>query len=431
MLSEHRRTLAGLAIVTALVAACGSGEDGDSVVGGAAADADAELVSSEARWINTEVALDEFDISVQKTDPTVLGAEVVWDFAVDDLDVSPMEASLSPDLRAGVSIDDQGVDGSAQLRSGRAISDFEREIGQLRLLPTADGFRIDFLIGTLLGASDLQSQDEFEEFLEEAGVDAESAPIRYVFIEDAGTDGVLNYRINLSGTVDVGATTVAVDEEFEFTAVESDPDAVAVARDESALAEAEVADAVESGDCVPLLVTADDSSFTIAADDDSVVVEGALPAGWGVELQQGDVCDRTGLEVVVDPEDRRSADFAVLVFPAVGEDARAFAERRAADSNIDLDADFDADSPGATLAPGDEGYTTTVFEETELAGKPAVRSVGTSLLEPGSDTTLTFVEIVTTVADQAVVVIYSFLGDDDTSEAEALPMLLDELTITP
>ncbi len=425
MLHGHRRTIAGIAFTVALVAACGSGDDGNSVVGGGGGTADAELVSSEARWINTEMALDEFDISLQKTDPTVLGAEVVWDFAVDDLGGSPLESSLSPDLRAGVSIDDQGVDGSAQLRSGRTISDFDRAIGELRVLPTADGFRIDFLIGPLLGASDLRSQDEFEEFLEEAGVDAEAAPIRYVFIEDARADGVLNYRVNLSGTVDIDGTTVAVAEEFEFTAVESDPDAVAVARDQSALAEAEVADAVESGDCVPLLVTADDSSFTIAADDDSVVVEGALPAGWGVELQQGDVCDRTGLDVVVDPADRRSERFTVLVFTVAGEDARALAERRADESNI-----RDADGEQVTLAPGDEGYTTTIFDETQLAGKPAVRSVGTSLLAPGSDTTFNFVEIVTTVADQAVMVNYSYL-DDGSAEAEALPMLLDGLTITP
>ncbi len=424
MQRTHHQATAIIAGVAIVAAACG-GSDGNSEVGGG--DAAATITGAEARWIDRDEALDEFDVSLQKTDPTVLGAEVTWEFSVDGLDGSPLDARYSPDLRAGIVIDDQATDGAGRLGS-RSISSFEREIGELRLVPTDGGFRIVFELGQLLGASDLRSQEEFEEFMVEAGLDAEmidDSMVMIEFIEDRDAIGALDYRIALTGTVDVDGAQVEIDTDVEFTAIESDADAVAVADDPNAVAEAEAADVAESGECEPLAITAEGPVFAITAPGGAVTVDGVLPDGWRAEIVAGDPCDRTGVEVFT-TEDARYSDFSVVVFDAPGEDARAFAERRAFDGN----ASFTDDGVEIQLQPGDEFYVDYAsLEDVEVAGRPGVRLTGTEDLGGGS--TLTSVQLVTTAGEYAVVVHSSYFdGDSEQFDAE-LPLLLDGLSVTP
>ncbi len=412
---QVRRAVAGVIAVAVVGAACGGDDSGDVGSGG---DASVTFVSSEARWIDTTEGLDEFDVSVQKTDPTVLGVEGVWTYSVES-DLPIDELRIRPELRAGVVIDGQSSDGEGQL--GGASSRFEREIGDMRLVPTDDGFRVEFIVGNLLGASDLRSQEEFEEFMAEAGVDVDDAPIRFAFIEDRDAPGVLDYRIVLSGTVEIDGNEIELNDAIEFTAIESDPDAVRVADDESAMAAAEAADVVETGECVPLAISADEASFAIVAPD-AVAVDGPVPAGWSVEFQEMDPCDRTGLGLLISP-DSRSADINVWVMPAPGEDARAFAERRMANNNLS----FDDEGNEVTLGPGDEFYTDYApIDDAELAGLPAVRVVGA--VDYGEGSVITTNEVVAVAGDHAVIVYYSYFDTDDL--AEVLPTLLDGLTIT-
>ncbi len=418
----HRQTIAIIAGAAVVAGACG-GSDGDSEVGGGG-DATATIIGAEARWIDREGQLEEFDVSLQKTDATVLGAEVTWEYSIDGIEGSPLDARYSPDLRAEVVVDDQAVDGAGRLGS-RSVSSFEREIGELRLVPTDDGFRIVFQIGQLLGASDLRSQEDFEEFMLEVGVDEEMiGDAGIVFIEDRDAAGVLDYRIALTGTVDVDGGTVEIDTDVEFTTIESDPDAIEVADDPNAVAEAEASDAVEAGECAPLVITADGPMFSIATPDNALSVGGTLPDGWRAELGGGDACDRSGVEVFT-AADARHADFRVWVFEAPGEDARAFAERRAFDQN----ATFNDDGVEGQLQPGDEYYTAHApIEDVVVAGLPGVRLAGTEDLGDGSN--FTGVEVITTSGDHAVVVYFSYF-DGDSAEIEAvLPLLLDSLSVT-
>ena len=417
----HRQTIAIIVGAAVVAGACG-GSDGDSEVGGG--DASATIIGAEARWIDREGQLEEFDVSLQKTDPTVLGAEVSWEFSVDGIEGSPLDARYSPDLRAGIVVDDQAVDGAGRLGS-RSVGSFEREIGELRLVPTDDGFRIVFRIGQLLGASDLQSQEEFEDLMREVGVDEEMVgDAGVVFIEDRDAPGVLDYRIALTGTVDVDGAAVEIDTDVEFTTIESDPDAIEVDDDPNAVAEAEASDAVEAGECEPLVITADGATFSIATPDGALSVGGDLPDGWRAELGGGDACDRSGVEVFT-AADAERADFRVWVFEATGEDARAFAERRAFDRN----ATFDDDGVERQLEPGDEFYAAHApIEDVVVAGLPGVRLTGTEDLGDGSS--ITSVEVITTSGDHAVVVYFSYF-DGDSEEFDALlPPLLDSLSVT-
>ncbi|MEO1057269.1 MAG: hypothetical protein AAFY28_10190 [Actinomycetota bacterium] len=407
--------MAGIVAAAVVTAACGSGGD-DGV--GSGGDASVTFVSSEARWIDTTEALDEFDVTVQKTDPTVLGVEAVWTYTVEG-DVPLDDLRIRPELRAGVVIDGQSTDGEGQL--GGASSRFDRKIGDMRLVPTDDGFKIEFIVGNLLGASDLQSQEEFDEFMADAGVDVDDAPIRFAFIEDRDTPGVLDYRIVLSGTVEVDGNEIELNDGIEFVAIESDPDAVRVDDDDSAIAAADAANVAETGECVPLAISADDTSFTIAAPDD-VTVSGPVPAGWSVEFQEMDPCDQTGLGLLTSA-DSRSSDFSVLVMPATGEDARAFAERRVVDSNLS----FDDEGNEITLGPGDEFYTGYApIDEAELAGLPGVRVIGE--VDYGEGSVITTNELIAVAGDHAIIVYYSYFDTDDL--ADLVPTLLDGLTIT-
>ena len=286
------------------------------------------------------------------------------------------------------------------------------------------GFRVDWVIGPVLGASDLRSQEEFEAFLAEAGVDVDDAPVRYEFIEDRDDRGVLDYRVVLRGEVDVDGTEVEVDAELEFEATESDPDAVAVAADPNAVAAAEAADVAEVGECEPLAFVADGPVFSISTFDGSVVVEGELPPEWRTEIPSGDPCDRTSIDVFTSADARR-ADFAVRIFPAEGDSTDGFAERHMFDRNLT----FDEEGNEGQLQPGDDYYVAwDAPVAVELAGRPAVRLTG--IIDFGDGRALTTVELVTVVNDQAVIVYTSYFDGGEAVVDEQLPVLLDGLTIS-
>lgn len=411
-----------IVLVALLCVACGSA-GGDDTVGGGPGAGQLRLVSTSAHWIGSDEPLSEFDVTVQKTDPTVLGVEVTWEFETHE-----SNPDISPDIEASIGIDGQSVyNGSAGVGGG--VGAIDRRRSGFYLLERDGGFTIDFVIGSLTGASDLVDPGEFYEFMAGAGVDVDSARqyLTIDFIEDEGGDGVLVYRIALSGTVAVDGQDVEIDAPVEFSAFESDPTAEAVANDESimeAVAEGRAVEEAEAAGCEITEVVVDGGSFTITAPDGASIVSGVVPDDWVVNPESDDPCRREGVNI----DTAAGQLIGLLLWPLRGEAVDDFAQRYADELNI---IDVDQDGNPVFAQPGDDFFTefAPVRDVVLASGRSASLAVGTESYSDGFTSNLEFLFI--EAGTHTVFIRYFPTDENDTVIRSDVELLVDGLTITP
>lgn len=358
-----RRKACAIALAVAVLAAACGGDDDSGVAFNDAGEV--TLVSADARWLGPDIVLDRFDVSEQKLDPDVLGVVATWEY-----ETSNADPTVRPQVEAVVVIDGQRSITASYL-GARTPSSQLRDAGGLTLTQTEGGFKLNLVLGNIVGASDLTDPDEFAEFASAAGLDAEELgydPADF-FISDSDEDGLLSYLLRLDGTIEVDGVEIEPPPPIEFEAFESDPDAVAVPDSVVAVAEAESQAIAEEGECDPTLVIVDEQAVTVAAPG-APVVELVLPDGWTAEQNWDDPCLRSGVQITL-PDERRST-FGLLVWALESETLDEYVDRFNTDLNF---FDIDEEDNELFLQPGDEGYNEAepIVEE-EFQGRRMLRA---------------------------------------------------------
>lgn len=229
----ERAVLVMLALIVVFSSGCGSDGDaaGEPVTTGAPAFA---LVSSTAQWVAGDAPSSEFDVTTQKTDSTVFGVELAWAF-----ETAEPARRIAPDVQIGVRIDGQSMTSAIPIQlGGPDLGLLAPEVNPLYLVETEAGFTIHFVIGPLIGASDLSTREDILEGLDESGlaefVDTDELTIDP--LSDEGDDGALVYRVVLVGSISLDGEAVEIEAPIEFTTTESDPTIEAMAIGPSRLA---------------------------------------------------------------------------------------------------------------------------------------------------------------------------------------------------
>ncbi len=215
-----RSVLTVLAMIVAFAGACGSEGEGSSAP---ITEASPELllVSSGAQWVAGDGPLTEFDVTSQKTDEDVFGVEVEWVF-----ETTEEGPRISPNVEISVRIDGQATPNAViPIRLGGTDSGLlAPDVNPVYLVENEAGFTIHFVLGPVLGASDLRSEQQIREGLEENFGDLTDVDdVELDPMQDEGDDGVLSYRVSLRGSIEVDGEPVEVESTVEFATIESEP----------------------------------------------------------------------------------------------------------------------------------------------------------------------------------------------------------------
>lgn len=362
-----------LVLVLMIAASCGGSND-DTVSDTEQPEA-LTLASSGARWLggdvpSTERSLDEFDVSLIKSDPQVVGVEVWWDFAQTDPD-----DFLTVNAQVETSIEGELISFGRGGPAARGSNERVVQDGPLRIEPIDDGVRVAYRFEPR-GVSDLFDDDGNPIALAgfELSVDFEAGTggISSIdFLEDEGDDGELDYEIELT----ISASGSTLTEPFSFTATESDPGVEAIENDQAALAavtEADIVSAADQAECTLVIVSVVDGVAETGPAGEAPTFSVALPEGWSAEARvRNDPCTPGSIEVESPSASSSREDIAVVVQLAAtfGETP----EQRAASYVESANVRYDGETEIA-LQLGDDEYTEfTDPEQVTLWGLTGVR----------------------------------------------------------